>query len=122
VKTTAIEAVKLGGRLATGTQIILEQAETVLGGQGQFKDSITTETLNSPVGSYQDDEAAELISKYADQPQDVREGIQTAYRSLSRNLTSAAQTILAIPMEVYERSGTEVRTKRALFYIFLAED
>jgi len=109
VKTTAIEAVKLGARLATGTQIILEQAETVLGGQGQFRDSVTAEAVNSPVGSYQDDEAADLISKYADQPQDVREGLQYAYKSLSRNLNSAAQTILAVPMEVYERSGNEVR-------------
>ncbi|KIJ44231.1 hypothetical protein M422DRAFT_252242 [Sphaerobolus stellatus SS14] len=107
VKTTAMEAVKLGARLATGTQIILEQAETVLGGQGQFRDQVTAEALNSPVGSYSEEDAAELISKFADQPQDVREGIQSAYRSLSRNLNSAAQTILAVPMEVYERSGNE---------------
>lgn len=109
VKSTAMEAIKLGARLATGTQVILEQAESVLGAQGQFKDTVTTEALQSPqMGGNEDLEVADLISKYADQPQDVREGMQSAYRSLSRNFNSAAQTILAVPMEVYERSGNEV--------------
>jgi len=48
-----------------------------------------------------------LISKYAEQPQDVKEGLQSAYKSLRRNMNSAAQTILAVPMEVYERSSNE---------------
>jgi autophagy-related protein 2 len=115
VKSTAMEAVKLGARLATGTQVILEQAEHVLG--GQFRDSITAETLQvSPTtedsmgreSGSDEEEAAELISKYAEQPMDVKEGVQSAYKSLQRNLNSAAQTILAVPMEVYERSGNEV--------------
>jgi autophagy-related protein 2 len=109
VKSTAMEAIKLGARLATGTQVILEQAESVLGGQGQFRDTVTTEALQSPQASNSDEdpEVADLISKYADQPQDVHEGVQSAYRSLTRNFNSAAQTILAVPMEVYERSGNE---------------
>jgi autophagy-related protein 2 len=115
VKSTAMEAIKLGARLATGTQVILEQAEHVLG--GQFKDSITMETLQvSPIGEdfmgresgSDEDGAPDLISKYAEQPMDVKEGVQSAYKSLQRNLNSAAQTILAVPMEVYERSGNEV--------------
>jgi autophagy-related protein 2 len=122
VKSTAMEAIKLGARLATGTQVILEQAEHVLG--GQFQDSITAETLQvSPItegsmgrelGSDDDQEAADLISKYAEQPMDVKEGVQSAYKSLQRNLNSAAQTILAVPMEVYERSGNEVSLARFL--------
>ncbi|KAH7913725.1 hypothetical protein BJ138DRAFT_1124124 [Hygrophoropsis aurantiaca] len=107
VQSTAMEAIKLGARLATGTQVILEQAEGVLG--GQFKDSVTTETLQIP---YEDDLAGneddeDLISKYAEQPRGVTEGVQTAYKSLQKNFNSAAQTILAVPMEVYERSGNE---------------
>ncbi len=51
---------------------------------------------------------ASRVSRYADQPVDVREGVQAAYASLSRNVTEAAQTILAVPMEVYERSGDSV--------------
>ncbi|KAI0374905.1 hypothetical protein BV20DRAFT_1032957 [Pilatotrama ljubarskyi] len=110
VKSTAMEAIRLGARLATGTQVILEQAETVLG--GQFKDQVTAETLQIPVAVDIDEEdldedARELISKYADQPTNVKEGVKSAYKSLKHNLNSAAQTILAVPMEVYERSGNE---------------
>ncbi|THU88398.1 hypothetical protein K435DRAFT_969064 [Dendrothele bispora CBS 962.96] len=111
VKSTAIEAIKLGARLATGTQVILEQAEGVLG--TQFKQPITAEPLNIPVddnlglyGMESADEGAP-ISKYAEQPVNVKEGIQSAYKTLQKNLNSAAQTILAVPMEVYERSGNE---------------
>ncbi|KAG6845341.1 hypothetical protein H0H87_010798 [Tephrocybe sp. NHM501043] len=112
VKSTATEAIKLGARLATGTQVILEQAEGVLG--GQFAQSITTETVTSGTGddfTYLEDDgnedSADIISKYAQQPVDIKEGVQSAYKSLRRNFNSAAQTILAVPMEVYERSGNE---------------
>jgi autophagy-related protein 2 len=137
VKSTAMEAIKLGARLATGTQVILEQAEGVLGTAGssqdvQFDRTITAETLSSPIlravplgaedERFNDEEgyggpSIEKISKYADQPEGVKEGVQTAYKSLTRNLNSAAQTILAVPMEVYERSGTEV-CKTNLFRVF----
>ncbi|KAI0748137.1 hypothetical protein C8Q80DRAFT_1120684 [Daedaleopsis nitida] len=110
MKSTAMEAIRLGARLATGTQVILEQAENVLG--GQFKDEVMAEALQLPTQVDLDDpeldeETADLISKYAEQPVNVKEGVQSAYRSLRRNLNSAAQTILAVPMEVYERSGNE---------------
>lgn len=112
VKSTAIEAIKMGAKLATGTQVILEQAEGILG--GQFEVPVTAEPVQVPYGDDvgPDDEedagTADLISKYAQQPVDLREGVQSAYKSLQRNLNSAAQTILAVPMEVYERSGNEV--------------
>lgn len=121
VRSTALEAIKLGARLATGTQVILEKAETVLG--GHFGSPITAEMIEddftrrkgSP-GRRSDDEDEEdvggtdasPVSRYANQPADVKEGIESAYRSLSRNINSAAETILAVPMEVYERKGTNV--------------
>ncbi|PIL24008.1 hypothetical protein GSI_13759 [Ganoderma sinense ZZ0214-1] len=110
IKSTAMEAIRLGARLATGTQVILERAETVLG--GQFQDEVTAEAVQIPTmmdfdGEELDEETRDLISKYAEQPVNVKEGVQSAYRSLKRNLNSAAQTILAVPMEVYERSGNE---------------
>lgn len=117
VKSTAIEAIKMGANLATGTQVILEQAEGILG--GNFEAPITTETVQTSSSDdfiFESDEAeddsAELRSKYAQQPADITEGVQTAYKSLKKNLSSAAQTILAVPMEVYERSGNEVRIFR----------
>ena len=111
VKSTAVEMMKLGARLATGTQVILEKAEGVLG--GKFGENIVGEVgveVSREVGD--EDEAdiqtREVISRYANQPEDVREGFQAAYRSLSKNVNFAAQTILAVPMEVYERSGDDV--------------
>jgi len=110
VKSTAIEAVKMGAKLATGTQVILEQAEGILG--GNFEAPITAETLPGDDFVFDsdevDEESADLRSKYSQQPADIKEGVQFAYKSLRKNLSSAAQTILAVPMEVYERSGNEV--------------
>ncbi|KIJ69300.1 hypothetical protein HYDPIDRAFT_145192 [Hydnomerulius pinastri MD-312] len=106
VQSTAMEAIKLGARLATGTQVILEQAENVLG--GQFQDSITAETLQIPYETeFAEGSDEDLISRYAAQPSGLTEGVHSAYRSMQKNLHSAAQTILAVPMEVYERSGNE---------------
>ncbi|SPO35600.1 related to APG2 - required for sporulation [Pseudozyma flocculosa] len=146
-KTTALEAVRLGARLATGTQVILEQAEHILGGrlsqplQGEavappsgaghagrlgggdgssaasgssrrrasvsssaLDDSGDFGSLSSSRHSTLDasDEGPDQYSRYASQPEDIREALTQAYAGLSRGLTSAAQTILAVPMEVYE--------------------
>ncbi|PWN48294.1 hypothetical protein IE53DRAFT_370745 [Violaceomyces palustris] len=149
-KSTALEAVRLGARLATGTQVILEQAEHILG--GRMDQTLRAEAISSPIprspnntaptpttppilrlsktsrgrssggrgwhegeGGWHDEEDEEdgdvyepgdLISKYADQPRDMREALSQAYKGLSRGLTSAAQTILAVPMEVYEGSSS----------------
>jgi autophagy-related protein 2 len=115
IKSTAMEALQLGARLATGTQVILEQAEAVLG--GQYKDSITAEALqvgslprdldHLPPASHEAGEE-EMISRYAEQPENIKEGVSSAYKTLSRNVKSAGQTILAVPMEVYEQAGREV--------------
>jgi autophagy-related protein 2 len=113
VRSTAMEAVKLGAQLATGTQVILEQAENVLG--SKFNETILAETLphlsndamERSFHSASEEETADPISRYAEQPVNIQEGIQSAYTSMRRNLSSAAQTILAVPMEVFERSGSE---------------
>ncbi|KAL1411170.1 autophagy-related protein 2 [Vanrija albida] len=103
LKSTALELMKLGARLATGTQVVLERAEGVLGGKPG--NSVILEATGQ--GNSSDDEEAEERSRYANQPLDVREGVQAAYKSLSSNINSAAQTILAVPMEVYERPSDD---------------
>lgn len=133
VKTTAIEALTIGARLANGTQVILEQAEGILGGgpspsaQAELESSLLRWESIGVVGEEDgedDDEEREYglggddmdnmtmsiadLSRYAHQPTNVKEGLQSAYKSLGKNLGEAAQTILAVPIEVYERSGTEV--------------
>ncbi|KZT43992.1 hypothetical protein SISSUDRAFT_1057007 [Sistotremastrum suecicum HHB10207 ss-3] len=110
VKSTAMEAIKLGARLATGTQVILEHAENVLG--GRVKDTVTMEAIPSSGGferrgSDEDSDSEDPISRYGRQPKDLKEGLQLAYKSLSKNLNLAGQTILALPMEVHERADSE---------------
>ncbi|ORX39665.1 hypothetical protein BD324DRAFT_648300 [Kockovaella imperatae] len=115
VRSTAMEMMKLGARLATGTQVVLEKAEGVLGGKVdrlEVVDGLET-GLPLPLGSDIDsddetlvgDEMRRRVSRYANQPLGAKEGVQAAYKSLSKNVNAAAQTILAVPMEVYERSG-----------------
>ncbi|TRM57600.1 hypothetical protein BD626DRAFT_514419 [Schizophyllum amplum] len=140
VRSAGVEAVRLGARLATGTQVILEQAEGVLsggsfgqdgsglvGGQsvigaqslggGWGGESVLAEVpagvlgedlVYGEGGSSDEDSEGDRISKYAEQPEGVQAGVRSAYKSLSRNLNSAAQTILAVPMEMYERSSEGV--------------
>ncbi|KAJ1032669.1 hypothetical protein NDA16_000692 [Ustilago loliicola] len=121
-KSTALEAVKLGARLATGTQVILEQAEHILGGEmpaavtaravgpdsssesyESLSESIMVSSATSETGaSWLQDKDESLVSRYASQPNDMRDALSQAYSGFTEGLTSAAQTILAIPMEVYE--------------------
>jgi hypothetical protein len=92
-RTTTLEALDVGARLATGTQVILERA-------------LSSSSASSSFGS---SDAMDPMSRFAQQPMDIQQGIEGAYKSLGDNFRSAAQTILAIPLEVYERSGSEVR-------------
>ncbi|PWN20710.1 hypothetical protein BCV69DRAFT_312661 [Microstroma glucosiphilum] len=143
-KVTALEVLKLGARLATGTQGLLEKAEQALGADssgasGSGNGSASSQRKVAPTRrAYADEEAdfdsgseddrpwstpagaagtdgavdsipliddeeyGALISKFADQPSDVREALSQAYRSLRTGANAAAQTILAVPMEVYE--------------------
>jgi autophagy-related protein 2 len=108
LKSTALETLKMGARLATGTQVILERTESIFG--AEIRDSITAEALpGSPESrSLGRVIGQDSISRYANQPGDVKEGLRSAYKSLSKNFTLAGQTILALPLEVHERSGSEV--------------
>lgn len=111
-RSTALEAVKLGARLATGTQVILEQAEHVLGGEmrvpvtaravGPEGERQSYESLSESIMVESAVQGETLVSRYAAQPHDMRDALAQAYSGLTEGLTGAAQTILAIPMEVYE--------------------
>jgi autophagy-related protein 2 len=101
---TLSEVATVGAQLATGTQVILERAERALGGrQPEYSDlPDMMESIN--LTDYDAGRAAKT-SRYADQPANVNQGIAAAYSSLASNLTSAAQTILAVPMEVLDEAG-----------------
>ncbi|RKP14359.1 ATG C terminal domain-containing protein [Piptocephalis cylindrospora] len=124
VRATAMEALKLGTRLAVGTQVMLEQADDILRsdggvrrgqgsrssdpmGPGQEGDGVMVENRGDD-GTNDSNEALSIssTSKFASPPSGLTEGLEQAYRSLSRNMGMAAHTIFAVPMEVYEQTGT----------------
>ncbi|CAE6364266.1 unnamed protein product [Rhizoctonia solani] len=141
VRGAAAEAAALGARLATGAQVVLERAESMLGpststssgftsrpgpGVGAFRGPVTavpaggewdgsasmvaTSTFAGNEEGDTDEEGSgdeRMISRYSQQPRDVTEGVRSGARALRRNATAAAQTILAIPMEVYEQTENE---------------
>ncbi|KAF9558314.1 autophagy- protein 2 [Mortierella alpina] len=61
-------------------------------------------SLSAPAGG---SSKTHRVSKYANQPADINEGMELAYKSLSKNIGTAAHTIFAVPMEVYERTGAQ---------------
>lgn len=98
-KTTTSELVKMGAKLAIGTQTVLTGAEELL----------TQPQRAEIAGGWEDAELDEdekkHISLYADQPVGVIQGLRGAYASLERDLLTAKDAIVAMPGEMME-SGT----------------
>ncbi len=98
-KTTGIEAVRLGAKLAVGTQGMLEQAE------GVFK-------------SNADMYPAKLLSKgtispYANQPANVRQGVAQAFGGLSRNVATARDALITLPEELHQGQDARAMMRAA---------
>lgn len=102
-KTTSNELVKLGAKLAIGTQTVLQGAEDLL------------TTPNVPVPVLEDDrdadEEAKKISLYADQPLGVVAGVRGAYSSLERDILLARDAIVAVPGEIVESGSAKAAAK-----------
>ena len=95
VYSTALETVKLGVKLSTGTQVLLERAEHMLG--GQLPGPIRTEVLGEDGA-----EPAPLFSKRAQPPESFWDGARQARSGFSRGIHDASDTILAVPTSVTE--------------------
>lgn len=100
-KTTTSELVKLGAKLAIGTQTVLQGAEDLLS-QPPRKG---VDTLGGWEDAELDEEEKKQISLYAAQPVGVVQGLRGAYASLERDLLTAKDAIVAMPGEIME-SGT----------------
>ncbi|KAI9771088.1 MAG: autophagy- protein 2 [Geoglossum simile] len=114
-KTTTSELVKLGAKLAIGTQTVLQGAEGFLLNPGQRGESKWEDTDI-------DEDEKKIISLYADQPVGVRQGLRGAYASLERDLLTARDAIIAVPGEVMDSGSAQgaarVVLKRAPTVIF----
>ncbi|KAL5337880.1 hypothetical protein BJX70DRAFT_367946 [Aspergillus crustosus] len=107
-KTTSNELVKLGAKLAIGTQTVLQSAE---------------ELLTTPTGQparlddeyeIDDDEVAKKISLYADQPVGVVQGLRGAFRGLERDILLTRDAIIAVPGEVAESGSAKAAAHAVL--------
>jgi autophagy-related protein 2 len=107
-RTTGTELVKLGAKLAIGTQTVLQGAEEFLS---------KPPSRDAPSAAWEDEELDEeqkkQISLYADQPIGVVQGLRGGYASLERDLLMARDAIIAVPGEVME-SGTAQGAARAV--------
>ena len=110
-KTTTSELVKLGAKVALGTQTVLQNTETMLGqgGETSARGAETWENVED-----EDNETQKQISLYADQPIGVIQGLRGAYASLERDLLLARDAIVAVPGEVMESSSAKGAAKAVL--------
>lgn len=116
-KTTTTELVKLGAKLAVGTQTVLQGAEDFLSPQPQQQQRQHQQQGPDSAAGWEDaeldDEEKRQISLYAEQPVGVMQGLKGAYASLERDLLTARDAIVAMPGEVME-SGTASGAARAV--------
>lgn len=111
-KTTTNELVKLGAKLAIGTQTVLQGAEEFLTSPtGQQGHPISGDGLEDDLA---DEEEKKQISLYADQPVGVVQGLRGAFASLERDLLMARDAIVAVPGEVME-SGSAAGAAKAVW-------
>ncbi|KAJ5544618.1 hypothetical protein N7535_006988 [Penicillium sp. DV-2018c] len=100
-KTTSNELVKLGAKLAIGTQTVLQGAEDLLTAPN------ATTLDDDPL----DEDEAKNISLYADQPVGVVQGLRGAFSGLERDLLLARDAIVAVPGEVVESGSAKAAAK-----------
>ena len=107
-KTTGTEVVKLGAKLAIGTQNALQGAEGLLV-QNPYGEG-TSAGGGGGGDEWGEDELPEEkkhISLYADQPLGIMQGMRGAYASLARDLSLARDAIIAVPAEVMESTNAQ---------------
>lgn len=100
----ALEGARLGKRLAVGAQVLLEQVDDVIENDPRRETEKTEGRLQGLAST----------SKYSAPPADATEGLLAAYSSLTGGLQSAAQTIIAVPIQVYEKKGPGGAAKAVL--------
>ncbi|KAL1842169.1 hypothetical protein VTJ49DRAFT_5942 [Mycothermus thermophilus] len=123
-RTTGTEVVKLGAKLAIGTQNALQNAEDLLttGGTGTSGEGMgnpgggaghgSPAALAAVLGDDWDEEeyeedAQRRVSLYADQPLGILQGVRSAYGSLARDLAVARDAIIAVPAEIMESGSAQ---------------
>lgn len=121
VRTTAGELMRLGAKVAVGTQTLLQNAEGALSpgmsydipSNTDMTDSILVELPDdSPYASHAHEEAR-TISLYASQPATLSAGLSAARRSVKTNFGAARRAMAKVGEEVAEGRGVVGAVARA---------
>ncbi|CAG8949261.1 hypothetical protein HYFRA_00004886 [Hymenoscyphus fraxineus] len=91
-KTTGTELVRLGAKAMIGFQTVLQEAEGFLGPTKEIR----------PAEDEESEEQHNEISRYANQPIGVLQGIRGGYAGLQQDLFLATDAFIAIPGEIME--------------------
>ena len=113
-KTTTSELVKLGAKLALGTQTVLQNTETLLSQAPESSSRGGASDKWADDSADEDEPAKKQISLYADQPIGVVQGLRGAYASLERDLLLARDAIVAVPGEAMESGSAKGAAKAVL--------
>ncbi|KAI5821063.1 hypothetical protein BZA77DRAFT_417 [Pyronema omphalodes] len=102
-KNTAGELLRLGAKVAIGTQTLLQNTEEFLSGADPTGNAIVV------VEGDDDDESGQgrVISLYADQPESIRVGLREAGKSLRSNFRDAKSALYMLPGEMSERGDAK---------------
>ncbi|KAK4448280.1 autophagy-related protein 2 [Podospora aff. communis PSN243] len=111
-KTTGTEVVKLGAKLAIGTQYALQGAEGLLVSNPHGEGTSAGGGDDREEDGFQEEK--KQISLYADQPLGIVQGVRSAYKSLARDLSIARDAIIAVPAEVMESDNAQGVAKAVL--------
>lgn len=109
-RTTGTEIVKLGAKMAVGTQYVLQGAEGILtkdAGEGSSGDGDVPSIQSGWEEEEMEAEEKKQISLYADQPTGVIQGLRHAYSSLARDLNVTRDAIIAVPAEIMESQNAQ---------------
>ncbi|KAI1940173.1 autophagy- protein 2 [Ophidiomyces ophidiicola] len=112
-KTTTNEVVKLGAKIAIGTQTVLESAESFFNPSRELSSRPSTSDGRRDEDGLGEGERPR-ISPYADQPLGISQGLRSAYTSLQRDILLTKDAIIAVPGEVMASSNATEATRRVL--------
>lgn len=119
LKSVTIETLNTVSKVALGTQALLEHADDVVSSSATRKRNIKYRQPGSRIArnskrmggggirSAQDRGGIGSRQYLAQQPSNATEGLYQAYDSLSRELHTAAKTIVAVPLVEYKKTGSQ---------------
>lgn len=120
-KTSGAEALRLGAKLAVGTQGVLEKTEAMI-----TRDDASIEALNETVprrstsrsssrsgSTVHGRESRQAISAYANPPVNLREGVTQAVQGMRTNIGQASSALRQLPRDLDDAEGNIGDTARA---------